>query len=159
MVRPLGIGAGTASGDPPPVAHCPPAINEAPYPMTSEHRPSWLLQLLGLILARFLIFIPVVAMVWAAYVWLYAEHQETLGWIYTELRPVTIWLYGFVDTSLPEAVRYKVSAGLSDELGPRALLLLILAGVAELIVLFVVHIFRGLFRLGRGRRHEEPSTA
>ncbi len=97
-------------------------------------------RILGGILARLALFVVVVTLVWIAFVWLYALHPDTLGWIYATLRPVTIWFYGLVDTQLPAAVKYKVSAGLSDELGPRALFLLILGGVVEVVVL-------GLWRL------------
>jgi hypothetical protein len=83
------------------------------------------------IVARLVLFAVVVALVWVAFVWLFAFHPDVLGWIYATLRPVTIWFYGLVDTRLPEAIKYKVSAGLSDELGPRALFLLILGGIME----------------------------
>jgi len=101
------------------------------------------------VIARLALFFIVVALVWLAFVWLYAVHPDTLGWIYAELRPVTIWLYGLVDNNLPDTFKYKVSAGLSDELGPRALFLLILGGLAELVVLTIWHAIRGLFHVGR----------
>lgn len=114
----------------------------------TERRNGWVFSLITAILARLLLFVLVVALVWVTFVWLYALHPDTLGWIYATLRPVTIWLYGFVDTRLPEAVRYKVSAGLTDELGPRALFLLVLGGVIELVLLAL---WQGLRRLtGRG---------
>ena len=100
-------------------------------------------------IARLALFFIVVALVWIAFVWLYAVHPDTLGWIYSGLRPVTIWLYGLVDNNLPDTFKYKVSAGLSDELGPRALFLLILGGLAEIVVLAIWHALRGIFRLGR----------
>ena len=89
------------------------------------------------IVARLILFVVVVASVWVAYVWLYAFHPDALGWIYAKLRPVTIWFYGLIDTRLPDTIKYKASAGLSDELGPRALFLLILGGMIEVIVLAV----------------------
>jgi hypothetical protein len=92
-------------------------------------------RILGGIAARLVLFVIVVTLVWVAFVWLYALRPDTLGWIYATLRPVTIWFYGLIDTQLPAAVKYKVSAGLSDELGPRALFLLILGGVVEVLVL------------------------
>jgi len=108
-------------------------------------------RVLGGIAARLVLFVVVVALVWVAFVWLYAMHPDTLGWIYAGLRPVTIWFYGLIDTRLPEAVKYKVSAGLSDELGPRALFLLILGGVIEMAVLSV---WRGAQAItGLGRKH------
>lgn len=108
------------------------------------------------VIARLALFFIVVALVWVAFVWLYAVHPDTLGWVYAELRPITIWLYGLIDNQLPDTVKYKVSAGLSDELGPRALFLLILGGLAELVVLTVWHALRGLIRLARyaGRARE-----
>lgn len=102
------------------------------------------------LLARLLLFVVVVALVWVAFVWLYAMHPDALGWIYAQLRPVTIWFYGLIDTRLPEAVKYKVSAGLSDELGPRALFLLILGGIIEAVVLGIWRGLRALGGLGRG---------
>ena len=101
------------------------------------------------VVERFVLFIPVVALVWFAYVWLYGYYPDTLGWIYSELRPVTIWLYGLIDNSLPATLKYKVSAGLSDELGPRALFLLILAALAEIVWLLVWFLLSGLVRLLR----------
>ena len=86
------------------------------------------------IAARLVLFAVVVALVWVAFVWLYAMHPDTLGWIYAGLRPITIWFYSLIDTRLPDAIKYKASAGLSDELGPRALFLLILGGLIEAIV-------------------------
>lgn len=98
------------------------------------------------IVARLALFVIVVALVWVAFVWLYAYHPDTLGWIYAQLRPVTIWFYQLIDTRLPDAVKYKASAGLSDELGPRALFLLILGGLIEVAVLTVYGLAAGLVR-------------
>ena len=98
----------------------------------------------GGIVARLALFAVVVALVWIAYVWLYAMHPDALGYIYATLRPVTIWFYGLIDTRLPDAIKYKASAGLSDELGPRALFLLILGGLIETIVLGLWHGVRAI---------------
>ena len=114
------------------------------------HRDGMIAGLIGGVLARLALFVVVVALVWVAFVWLYALHPDTLGWIYAKLRPVTIWFYGLIDTRLPEAVKYKVSAGLSDELGPRALFLLILGGLVEVAVLGVWRGVRVLAGMGRG---------
>ena len=102
--------------------------------------------LLGALFLRLLLFVAVVILVWIAYVGLYAYQPDMLGWIYAKLRPVTIALYSLIDNRLPEAVKYKVSAGLSDELGPRALFLLILAGIVEAIVLAIFHLLRAAWR-------------
>lgn len=98
------------------------------------------------LLLRLALFFIVVVLVWIAYVALYAYHPDLLGWCYAKLRPITIWLYSLIDNRLPEAVKYKVSAGLSDELGPRALFLLILAGAIEAAVIAIFHMARGLWR-------------
>ena len=75
--------------------------------------------------------------------------QNRIGRGASELRPITIWLYGVVDGWLPETLRYKVSAGLTDELGPRALFLLTLAGLCEAAVFAVWGLLLGLVRLAR----------
>jgi hypothetical protein len=108
---------------------------------------NWLLS----ILVRIIDFIIVVVLVWMAYVYLYAYQPDFLGWAYSLLRPITIWLYQIVDVSLPEAVKYKVSAGLTDELGPRALFLLVLAGIGHLLVSSVLWIIGSLFRAATRR--------
>ena len=95
---------------------------------------------------RLVIFVLVTILVWVLYVWLYAYSPDFLGWCYATLRPVTIWLYSLVDGSLPESVRYKVSAGLTDELGPRALFLLMLAGFSEAVLSSIYSLIRSLFR-------------
>lgn len=99
------------------------------------------------VIGRFALFFIVVVLVWVAYVWLYVN-QEWLGWLVLNLQPTTNRLYNFVNTNLPDVLRNKVAAGLSDELGPRALLLLILGALAEVLVLAVWHALRGVFRLG-----------
>ena len=111
----------------------------------AQRQSGLLARIIAGIAARLALFVAVVALVWVAFVWLYALHPDTLGWIYAMLRPVTIWFYGLIDTQLPDAVKYKASAGLSDELGPRALFLLILGGVIEVIV---VGLWRGVRALG-----------
>ena len=109
--------------------------------------------------ARLALFFVVVALVWIAFVYLYAVYPDTLGWIYSSLRPVTIWLYNLIDNNLPAAVKYKVSAGLSDELGPRALFLLILGALAEVLVLAIWHGLAALVHLGRRSVTRPSQTA
>jgi uncharacterized membrane protein YkgB len=111
-----------------------------------------LLEFLLRVLGRLAIFFFVVCFVWIAYVWFYAYHADTLGWIYASLRPLTIWLYGLIDNQLPDTLKYKVSAGLSDELGPRALFLLILGGIGELLAMTAWHSINGIVRLSRTGR-------
>lgn len=96
------------------------------------------------IIERTILFMLVILLVWVSYVYLFAYHPDTLGWIYTLLRPVTIWLYSMIDSQLPETVKFKVSAGLTDELGPRALFLLLLAGVWEAFLLTLLAVIRAI---------------
>jgi hypothetical protein len=110
------------------------------------------------IIARLALFFVVVALVWIAFVWLYAVHPDTLGWVYAQLRPITIWLYGLIDNQLPDTVKYKVSAGLSDELGPRALFLLVLGALSEVVVLTIWHGLRWAIRLSRRPTPARPAV-
>lgn len=87
---------------------------------------------------RIIGFFIVVLLVWIAYVYLYAYQPDFLGWCFQTLRPITVTLFQWIDVWLPESVKYKVSAGLTDELGPRALFLLVLGGLGELVVMSIV---------------------
>ena len=107
------------------------------------------------IIINLISFVLVVILVWAAYVYLYAYQPDVLGWCYATLRPVTIWLYNLVDFSLPEAVKYKVSAGLTTELGAPSLLLLILGALGHTLVSSVFWLIGFLFRLATGRVGQE----
>jgi len=117
------------------------------------------LAMLVAIVWRVLLFFVVVFLVWVTYVWLYAYQPDFLGYCYAKLRPITIWFYSLIDTRLPDAVKYKVSAGLSDELGPRALFLLTLGAVVEVIVLAIFQAIRALFRtmMGGGAPSSRPA--
>ncbi|MEZ5924907.1 MAG: hypothetical protein R3D57_11060 [Hyphomicrobiaceae bacterium] len=110
-----------------------------------EHKPTLGRRLARLPL-RVLGFVFVVLLVWITYVYLYAYQPDFLGWCFELLRPVTILLFQWIDSWLPETVKYKVSAGLTDELGPRALFLLVLGGLGELVVMSIVGGLRGLVR-------------
>lgn len=102
------------------------------------------------ILLRVTAFMLVIPLVWITYVYLYAYHPDFLGWCYAQLRPVTVWFYQLIDVWLPEAVKYKVSAGLTDELGPRSLFLLLLGGIGEAVV---VSVYLSLVALVRRLMH------
>lgn len=108
----------------------------------------WIWQSILAVVGRLALFFIVVVLVWVAYVWLYVN-QEWLGWFVLNLQPTTNRLYNFVNTNMPDVLRNKVAAGLSDELGPRALLLLVLGALAEVFVLTIWHAARGLFHLVR----------
>lgn len=101
---------------------------------------------LARLILRIIGFFFVVLMVWMTYVYLYAYQPDFLGWCFELLRPVTIKLFQLIDAWLPDAVKYKVSAGLTDELGPRALFLLVLGGLGELLIMSILGAIRGLVR-------------
>jgi hypothetical protein len=103
------------------------------------------------IVLRLATFALITVLVWMLYVYLFAYAPDFLGWCYSMLRPITIWLFSLVDGSLPEELKYKVSAGLTDELGPRALFLLVLAGVCETVLSFLYWLVLGLIRAFRYR--------
>lgn len=90
------------------------------------------------LIRRIIGFFIVVLLVWITYVYLYAYQPDFLGWCFQTLRPITVTLFQWIDVWLPESVKYKVSAGLTDELGPRALFLLVLGGLGELVVMSLV---------------------
>lgn len=98
------------------------------------------------IILRVIAFMLVIPLVWMTYVYLYAYYPDFLGWCYAQLRPVTIWFYQLIDVWLPDAVKYKVSAGLTDELGPRSLFLLLLGGFSEAVVVAVYLAIAALMR-------------
>jgi hypothetical protein len=112
------------------------------------------------VLARFVVFLFVIILVWMTYVYLFAYYPDFLGWSYNMLRPTTIWLFNLIDLWLPASLKYKVSAGLTDELGPRALFLLLLGGVGEAVLFSLFWSIAGLFRLAmRGRTKAVPAPA
>ncbi len=110
------------------------------------------------VLARFVVFLFVIVLVWMTYVYLFAYYPDFLGWVYNKLRPVTVQLFSLIDLWLPDSVKYKVSAGLTDELGPRALFLLLLGGIGEAVLFSVLWSVVGLVRLatGGGRKAAPP---
>jgi hypothetical protein len=116
------------------------------------------------IVVRIMAFLAVIMLVWISYVFLFAYHPDFLGWCYAKLRPLTITFYQLIDDRLPESVKYKVSAGLTDELGARALFLLLLGGLSEAVVLGAYWMLAGLIRyatspLSGGPRKERQQHA
>ncbi len=118
---------------------------------------SHLLRAITSVLARFVVFLFVIILVWMTYVYLFAYYPDFLGWSYNQLRPVTIWMFNLIDLWLPNTVKYKVSAGLTDELGPRALFLLLLGGLGEAVLFSVFWTIMGLARLAMRGKVEKPA--
>jgi hypothetical protein len=116
------------------------------------------------IVVRIIAFFAVIVLVWLSYVFLFAYHPDFLGWCYAKLRPLTIAFYQLIDDRLPESVKYKVSAGLTDELGSRALFLLLLGGLSEAVLLGAYWTLAVLIRFatspfGGGQRKEGQQHA
>ncbi len=111
------------------------------------------------VLARFIVFLFVIVLVWITYVYLFAYYPDFLGWSYNMLRPWTVWLFNLNEQWLPNSIKFKVSAGLTDELGPRALFLLLLGGIGEAVLFSVLWTVIGLIRLATGSRAKAAAPA
>ncbi len=111
---------------------------DAPPP---RRGPSFLTLLLGKILLLAL----TVVIVWLLYGYLFAFHLDFLGWAYTKLQPLTIQLYALVDNYFPDSMRYKFRAAITDDLGQRALFLLLLTAAVELTLYTFFRMLKALF--------------
>lgn len=116
---------------------------EAGYEEPSPPRrgPGFLTAFLG----KTLLLALTIVIVWLLYGYLFAFQLDFLGWSYTKLQPLTLQLYALVDTYFPDSVRYKFRAAITDDLGQRALFLLILTAAVELTLYTFYRIIRSLF--------------
>src|SRR5262245_23506953 len=78
-----------------------------------------------------LLLIPIVV-VWALYAYLHVYRLDWLGWFYAHLLPVTNWLYALIENYFPAEMKYQVRAAISEDLGQRSLFLLLLSATVEL---------------------------
>lgn len=83
--------------------------------------------------------------VWLLYGYLFAFRLDFLGWSYTKLQPLTNFLYMLVDSYFPDNIRYKFRAAITDDLGQRALFLLLLTAAVELTLYTIYRFVRFLF--------------
>ena len=86
-----------------------------------------------------------VVVVWLLYGYLFAFQLDFLGWAYTKLQPLTNYLYMLVDNYFPESIKYKFRAAITDDLGQRALFLLLLTAVVELTLYTFFRFLKFLF--------------
>jgi ABC-type Na+ efflux pump permease subunit len=86
-----------------------------------------------------------IIVVWLLYGYLFAFQLDFLGWSYTKLQPLTNYLYALVDGYFPDSIRYKFRAAITDDLGQRALFLLLLTAVVELTLFTVFRFVKFLF--------------
>lgn len=85
-----------------------------------------------------------IVIVWLLYGYLFAFQLDFLGWSYTKLQPFTNYLYALVDGYFPESVKYKFRAAITDDLGQRALFLLLLTAAVELTLFTIFRFLRFL---------------
>jgi hypothetical protein len=105
-----------------------------------RRRPSFF----GQLLAKVLLLLVTIVLVWVIYAYLHAFRLDWLGWIYSKLLPITNGLYTVVETYFPDDVKFKIRGAITDDLGQRSLFLLLLTATVEL-VLFCI--FKGLAAL------------
>lgn len=86
-----------------------------------------------------------IVIVWLLYGYLFAFQLDFLGWAYTKLQPLTLQLYALVDNYFPDSVKYKFRAAITDDLGQRALFLLILTAVVELTLYTLFRLVKFVF--------------
>jgi len=86
-----------------------------------------------------------IVLVWLLYGYLFAFHLDFVGWAFTKLQPLTTYLYTVVDNYFPEGVKYKFRAVVTDDLGQRALLLLLLTAIVELTLFTIFRFLKFLF--------------
>ncbi len=86
-----------------------------------------------------------IVIVWLLYGYLFAFQLDFLGWAYTKLQPLTLQLYALVDNYFPDSIKYKFRAAITDDLGQRALFLLILTAVVELTLYTFFRFVKFLF--------------
>jgi hypothetical protein len=100
-----------------------------------------------------LLFITILV-VWMLYAYLHAYHLDWLGYLYSKLLPLTNGLYALVETYFPADVKYKVRGAITDDLGQRSLLLLLLTATVELTLYSLFKLLRTVAaRIAQGREH------
>ena len=104
---------------------------------------------LPLFIGKVILLALTIVVVWLLYGYLVAFQLDWLGWIYTKLQPLTNHLYALVDNYFPENIKYKVRAAITDDLGQRALFLLLLTAAVELSLYTLYRMLRFVFSGGR----------
>lgn len=104
---------------------------------------------LPLFIGKVILLALTIVVVWLFYGYLVAFQLDWLGWIYTKLQPLTNHLYALVDNYFPENIKYKFRAAITDDLGQRALFLLLLTAAVELALYTIYRMLRFVFSGGR----------
>ena len=100
---------------------------------------------LPLVIGKAILLALTIVVVWLLYGYLFAFQLDFLGWAYTKLQPLTNYLYTIVDSYFPDGIRYKFRAAITDDLGQRALFLLILTAIVELTLYTLFRFLKFLF--------------
>lgn len=100
---------------------------------------------LTLFIGKVILLALTIVVVWLLYGYLFAFRLDFLGWAYTKLQPLTLYLYAIVDGYFPESVKYKFRAAITDDLGQRALFLLLLTAAVELVLYTLFRVLKSLF--------------
>lgn len=100
---------------------------------------------LALFIGKTILLALTIVIVWLLYGYLFAFQLDFLGWAYTKLQPLTLQLYALVDNYFPDSIKYKFRAAITDDLGQRALFLLILTAVVELTLYTFFRFVKFLF--------------
>lgn len=95
-----------------------------------------------LFLGKVILLALTIAAVYALYAYLHAYRLDWLGWFYVKLQPLTIGLYGLVETCFPDDVKYKIRGAITDDLGQRSLFLLLLTASVELALYCLFKLFK-----------------
>ncbi len=110
------------------------------HDLAARRGPGFLAAFLG----KTLLLALTVVVVWLLYGYLFAFQLDFLGWSYTKLQPLTNHLYALVDGYFPDTVKYKFRAAITDDLGQRALFLLLLTAFVELALYTLYRFFKFL---------------
>ena len=108
-------------------------------PIQSRPTPFWLL-----FLAKVVLLMATIVVVWALYAYMHAFRLEWLGWFYASLTPVTNSLYRLVEALFTGDMRYKIRAAITDDLGQRSLFLLLLTATVELTLYCLFKLLKSL---------------
>jgi hypothetical protein len=119
-----------------------PRRQEEVMSMTIESAPRREPRFLWLFLAKVILLMVTIVVVYALYAYLHAYRLDWLGWFYVKLLPLTNSLYGLVETYFPDDVKYKIRGAITDDLGQRSLFLLLLTASVELALYSLFKLFK-----------------
>jgi hypothetical protein len=106
-----------------------------PISNTPRREPAFLWLFFG----KVVLLMVTIAVVYAIYAYLHAYRLDWLGRAYSTL---TNELYSLVETYFPDDVKYKIRGAITDDLGQRSLLLLLLTAAVELILYSLFKLFK-----------------